>query len=396
MNYVRGLRITLACAHVWDCRMSDYNLLTEKLFQNGYTKETYPDYIHQFLEYSGGFVYKESYVDSLYVKLPCGMVAKARHFFREMSCNGVDYCFENNNPVFVCPFGKDCCHINEDLRIGSSSCFCCGVISTESYSYENSFEKKEQEQQEKKDASFLAFSENHKGRVCEHQCKYDAVTDTWQQDYNPMRCIRNNCSHCTIKNAEIDCFQKGNIYYELERTYTCRDGSLFDGEQTISVTKGIPFFERSYPLSILEDIVRLKSEDIVSKVMLEKHYEMYMLPVTYRVLNISAKKKVTRDLLADLEDVAAGKHIVHDSDLKRSQKEWKKKNKELREQKAKQRLINMLMDGLIPTELFSADYKHMISWFSKEQIEEYIRLGEEKRMQKDKVIDAYTQLSLFY
>ena len=376
--------------------MSDYNLLTEKLFQDGYTKDYYPNYIHQFLKYSGGFVYKASFVDSLFVKLPCGMVAKARRFLREMSYNGVDYCFENNNPVFVCPFGKNCCHRSEELRVDDALCFCSGVISDEPYSYENSLEKKEDEQKQKKDKSFEEFCKSHKGRVCEHHCKYDADTDTWQQNYNPMNCIRNNCSWCTIKDAEVDCSQKGNIYYDLERTYTCKDGSLFDGEQTISVTKGIPFFERTYPLSILEDIVRLRSEDIIWKVMIEKHYEMYMFPVTYRVLNISAKKKNTRDLLADLEDVAAGKHIVHDSDLKRSQKEWKKKNKELREQKAKQRLINMLMDGVIPSETYSADYKHMISWFSKEQIEEYIRLGEEKRMQKDKKkASEYVQLSLF-
>lgn len=372
----------------------EYNLLTEKLFADGYTKDNYPAYIHQFLPYSGGFVYKEIYVDSLVVKLPCGVVAKARRFLREMSYNGVDYCFENNNPVFICPFGKDCCQRNEELKMDNSLCFCCGVISDEPYSYENSLEKKEDEQEQRKKTSFEEFSLSHKGRVCEYQCKYDADTDTWKQEYNPMNCLRNNCTHCKIKDKEVGA-QKGNIYFDLESTWTCRDGSLFDGEQTISVTKGIPYFERSYPLSILEDIVRLRSEDIVRKVMLEKHYEMYMFPVTYKVLNISAKKKVTRDLIADLEDVAAGKHIVHDSDQKRSEKEWKKKNKELREEKAKKRLIKMLMDGIIPTEPFSADYKHMITWFSKEQIEEYIRLGEEKRMQKDKEEDAYVQLSLF-
>lgn len=56
-RYGIGWKVGLVCVRVWVFNMEELNELTKRLFQEGYDKEHYPDYVKPFNQYYGGFEY---------------------------------------------------------------------------------------------------------------------------------------------------------------------------------------------------------------------------------------------------------------------------------------------------------------------------------------------------
>ena len=49
------------------------------------------------------------------------------------------------------------------------------------------------------------------------------------------------------------------MYYDLKTTCIRHDGTLFDGEKIVSVTRGIRYYEHPVSMDICEDFVKLQS-----------------------------------------------------------------------------------------------------------------------------------------
>ncbi len=95
--------------------MSKYNQLTEQLLSEGYTDTDYPDYVRlpggcygkgPLENLYGGFEYQPGYINKIPFRTGCGLFVKAENCISSMSYAGVEWCYENNNPVIRCPFGK--------------------------------------------------------------------------------------------------------------------------------------------------------------------------------------------------------------------------------------------------------------------------------------------------
>ena len=91
---------------------------------------------------------------------------------------------------------------------------------------------------------------------------------------------------------------------------------------------------------------------------------MFVYGCKVEILNIRAERRESRDLLQDLHDIREGITIVHASDQEKRNKELKKQNrakqKEKRERRLEQKIVQNGWDSLEP---FSLDYHHALKWF---------------------------------
>lgn len=115
------------------------NQLTEKLIAEGYTKDNHPDHV----EWTnwGHFEYTSKYLASTVWGTPCGLLKNGIHSYSNGSHLGIEYCPENDNPRFGCPYydEKPCPHrFDTDGLWGWN----CAYHQTDKpYNYEQSVEK---------------------------------------------------------------------------------------------------------------------------------------------------------------------------------------------------------------------------------------------------------------
>ena len=121
--------------------MAEYNLLTQALLAAGYTVDNFPTdkvrlpggcYGKSPLEnIYGGFEYVCRYSDNFVYKTGCGLYVKGRNVIGNMSTAGIDWCYENDNPVIRCPYDKPDCPQNDPKLYGTQGgglCIQCWCV----------------------------------------------------------------------------------------------------------------------------------------------------------------------------------------------------------------------------------------------------------------------------
>lgn len=373
----------------------EYNLLTKRLLEKGYTVENHPDYVRVcssawgkelWQNLAGGFEYTSNYLNDMVFKTGCGLLVKGGRFTTgSMSYAGIDWIPENDNPVIACPYRKDSCSLkNPILRDASENCkilHCDCHQTDESYNYEHSIDKIRDDEEKEKKKRYDAFSERVKGHVCHWHMNYDYYIGKWKQCYDPMVCAR-NCQKtggiCDLTHKPVS-RKKGNVFYDIKISYTRHDHTLFDGEKIVWMEKGVRLFETAKSMTICEQVEERCREYICSRVKDKYHSQIYLCGWEVEVLNIRAEQRESRDLMQDLQDIKEGIIITHASDVQKRQKEEKKQRRQQAQEKRIKQLEKKLVQiGYENLEEYSVDRIHADKWLGKERIEELAELRKQK------------------
>lgn len=93
----------------------------------------------------------------------------------------------------------------------------------------------------------------------------------------------------------------------------------------VSIEKGCKLLERPVSLTICEAIVQYGQRGIEHKITSRYHHAMYFdKSLTISVENQRAARVETRDIIQDLQDVAAGIQVTHEADKLKAAKAQKK------------------------------------------------------------------------
>lgn len=366
--------------------MKDYNLFTQRLFEQGYSFENYPDYARlpnpycdrHLFDILGGFDYENWYRNKKVYATGCGLLYPGQNFSHGyMSYGGIDWKPENNNPVTTCPYGKENCSLRHPLLnhlsggglAKISQCNCHEVHVP--YDYEQSGKKILDENNRRIRERYEEFVLQKQYHVCHWHTRYDSWAEKWRQTYDPLTCAR-NCQNiggtCDLKHIPIS-KKRGNIFFDVKITSIRRDDTLFNGLEEISIKKGCRFLEKNTSLSICEDIVRYCQKDILRKAASPYSRQMLLYGWKIEILNVKVQQRESRDLNQDLEDIQNGIRVTHASDQIKQVKEAKRQRKNDRREKREQKLAEKIIQNgwqSIPDN--SPDYLHAMKWFGNEKI----------------------------
>lgn len=388
----------------------EYNLLTRRLLAEGYTAENHPDYVkvggYGFRDKSldnpdGGFIYVRAYEKKIVYKTGCGKFVLGETCLSNMSTMGVDWCHENDNPVFRCPYDKPECEMNDPRLHGMYGgglciqCWCTGHSTDEPYDYEHSIEKADRERKEEMDRKYQAFSAARKGRICKNHMYYDEHTREWSLRYDPKYCASLRCTgqysrkldqqelQCPILGRPLD-KKKGNVFYDLKISFLRKDlnGTLFEGQIDTQVVRGKRVFKNNVSMDICRNYVKLCKDDLIHDIRMNYHSELYFSEVhgdyfDIEVLNIRAEQRQSRDLMQDLQDIRDGIHIVYEDDV---EKDKRQRKHEVRE-KGKLKKIQAMEKKLVEVgyeNLDAYDQKKVHKMIDSDRLGELIDI----RMQK--------------
>lgn len=394
--------------------MAEYNLLTQNLLASGYSIENYPDYVridsstlsggNPLNNLGGGFIYKRTIVQDFIYKTGCGKFVLGINVNNDMCYNGVQWCFENDNPVIRCPYDKPECPDNDPLLHGvhgGGLCIQCQCVchrTVEKYNYKNSIEKADTERQEEKDRKYEEYSDSHNGRICLNHMYFNERTREWTLNYEPGWCAHICYSQdgwCPILGRHL-CRKKGNVYYDLKTSHVRNDGTLFAGEVMTHIEKGIRFFEHPVSLDICEAFIRADGKAVIwEKYKWNSFTTIKLFDPTYsaEILNVRAESRPSRDLLQDLEDIQAGMEITHASDLDKRKKESKRERRQEARKKRIEKLEKKIVErGYSNLENSSLDKIHADKWLTPMRIEE---LEDLRQQQIKKEQEKPKQLCLF-
>ena len=400
----------MTCAHVKEFRViimeKEYNDLTKRLLAEGYTQDYYPNYVQVcssrlpgtdvLNNLAGGFEYKRWYIEKLVFKTGCGLYIKGEHTF--CMNMGIEWSYENNNPVFICPFFNPKCENNDSRLYGirgegtlSPHCFCTCKITQDAYSYDQSIEKIRDDHKRRQEEKYKKFVIEHNGRVCRNQSYYDERTEIWTQQYHPGKCVECNRRDCPVLGKDLD-KKKGNVYYDVKitaRRYDL-DGTLFEGQIDTVVNKGIRYFQHPVSMDICRNYVKLCQEELKSTILLNKYLNDIFFAERYgkfkkiEIINIRAESKESRDLMQDLQDIKDGISIAYDADMRKANKEYKQKrrleNKRKRILSAERKILRLGYDELDDNEKYRF-LKLLGDQRITEILEERKRVIEEKKNQ---------------
>ena len=110
-------------------------------------------------------------------------------------------------------------------------------------------------------------------------------------------------------------------------------------ETIVSINKGIKLLRASE--TICEAIVKYARQHIQSKVYMENH-SFCFFGGTVEVLNLRYERRESRDLMQDLQDVANGISVTHQSDITKQNKEEKRKRRQESQQRRADRFIKLI------------------------------------------------------
>lgn len=380
----------------------EYNLLTKRLLEMGYSADNYPDYVR--LEgcwnkedpidnFHGGFTFQRQWIRERTYKTPCGLQCKGRSCHTgNMFYRGIEWTFENDMPTITCPYReKDCELKHKYLQVEDDSNvlrFMCNVhMSDEEYRYEGSVEEIRKMRDDEIEQKRIEFSLQHHGRVCYAQMHYDHDKQEWRMTYDPGICARNRCMReCGILGRQLD-KKKGNVYYDLKITKSKNghNGAADDSQMYTEVTKGKRVFERQVSMDICRNYVKLCSNELVQQIRLAHHSDLFFAehygrPFSLEVLNIRAEQRESRDLLQDLQDIQAGIQVTHASDQKRQLAEEKRERRRKAQEKKIAKLEKKILEtGYDNLEENSLDRIHADKWLGRERI---VELEEERQRMK--------------
>ena len=314
--------------------MKEVNELTRRLLAEGWKPEDTPPGTHPYKDYYGGWTYTGDAIKSMVWETPCGLLVAGSHFLNGyMAFNGVDWRVENGNPVVCCPvFPSAPCPLRDPL-LGSQRftggsgdiVFQCACHRTERpYSYEGSIDEAHNQVRKEADSLWEVFKAQHKGRVCRYQCRYGRTVKRWRAFYNPMDCTQMNCTYCDVLAKKIEP-RKGNVFYDLQKSWTVKGEGLFPDQRKTVVEKGCKLLSHTVSLTICEAIIKYGRREIEYRIRSKYHRELFFdKSLEIEILNLRAARVDTRDIVQDLRDVANGVEVTHAADNLKAAKEQKR------------------------------------------------------------------------
>lgn len=315
----------------------ELNKLTKKLISEGYTKDNPPSNFREWNDFYGGWQYTFEQERNIIVETPCGCVANASTVGTGtlMGYMGIEWCLENDNAVIACPFNKENCEKNNELlrsvRIGD--CIQCATrIALESFDYDKSVEKIREQNKKYKQKLWNEFCRKLNGRACIHQCRYDNLKGEWSQRYNAIHCTEYACNYCTIKGRELS-RKKGNVFYDLKITRCIPGEGFIPDEYKTIITRGKRFFDKNISMDIANVVAKSNQKEIIERERMKHSTDIFFNDYHGRyfkleVINVRAETRESRDLEADLEAIANGIEVVHQSDIDVSKKVLKRERRE--------------------------------------------------------------------
>lgn len=319
--------------------MKEVNELTRRLLAEGWKPEDTPPGTHPYQDYYGGWTYTGEAIRSMVWETPCGLLADGRHFLNGyMSYHGVDWRPENGNPALCCPaFPSAPCPLRDPLLCSEmydlhsdDVVYQCACHQTDRpYTYEGSVDEAHDRVWKEADERWEVYKAQHKGRVCRQQSRYGRTTKTWRSFYDPMDCVNFGCcSYCDVLAKELDT-HKGNVFYDLRRSWTVKGEGLFPDQRKTVVEKGRKLLGHTASLTLCEAIVKYGRHRVEEHVRSEFHRDLFFdKSLEIEVINLRAARVDKRDILQDLQDVANGIEVIHAADSLKAAKAQKRARRE--------------------------------------------------------------------
>ena len=167
-----------------------------------------------------------------------------------------------------------------------------------------------------------------------------------------MECARlwPSCSHCSVLEKDL-APQKGNVFYDVRKTWTEKGIGMFPDEERVSIEKGCKLLEKTVSMTICEAIIQYGRRDAEQRALDRYRRTMFFDPtLKIEILNLRAARMDTRDILQDLQDVANGIQVTHAADSLKAAKAQKKARREAakkqRIRKAEQMFLTHGWNGL--------------------------------------------------
>lgn len=351
----------------------ELNALTKKLFAEGYTRESYPEWVRPYSWFHGGFEYIGEHQNKMVFSTPCGLQAKGSHWNSGyMSYMGVTWSLENGNPTINCPYRKIGCELNHPLLqrqgIGGGTamivpCSCHEI--DEEYDYERSVDKAYDIKEQRQEELYKEFVKKKKGRVCREMCHFSETTDSWRQFYDPINiCAKRGCRYCSILGRTLDT-KKGNVFYDFITRKEVEEGAglLYRKYIQTYANKGKRLFEKMVSLDICKIVAKTQLKKIYDKEASRHFTELHFAKYHNRffefdIENVRAEYRESRDLMQDLADIQEGIAVTHASDAIIKAKQQKRSRKELTEASRKRKYLQLLSENKL--EDISGQYKYRI------------------------------------
>lgn len=290
------------------------NELTKRLLETGYTEQDYPSYVREFSSLYGGFVYSPEHIRSLTYITGCGLEVPGGDVIGTIAFRRVDWSYENNNPLIVCPYGRQGCESNHELLrlpVPSGLCFCvCQEVSADLQTGKT-LDSVLTETEAMRKESLKRYKKEHGGRFCLHHMNYRPELNDWELIYKPRK-----CEHCQEKNCTLFGYplsaERGNVYYDC-KVISEAEAGIFAEEHEITLFKAIPVLRQDVSMTICRKIADLCEEDIIR----EEFYHPYDMPKAVEIVNFNVRAATgnLRDEAQDREDVRNGIHVVYCSDI---------------------------------------------------------------------------------
>lgn len=383
----------------------EINKISQELLAQGWTKDQTPEGFRPWNDFYGGWEYSRSTYSKFTFKTPCGLLSKGTHIIGDMAYMGVNWMVENDNAIINCPyFDLRECPKRHPLLQGKtlynyvSRCgnykHCSVCQTSEPWQYEKSLEKVLDDNQAEEDALWDEFSERHHGRVCRYQSWFNMSEKTWNIAYDPRRCVQYGCRFCSVLGKELS-EKKATVYFDLKKSWIEKGDGFMPDETRIIVTKGIKLLRGSE--TICESVVKVCKAEIQRKEELNNHSFIFFNGGTVEVLNLRVDRTPKRDLLQDLQDIAAGMSVVHQSDLDAAKKPKKRENRIASEQRRQDRFMKMIrtsgIDGLSSADRRRA-YKHLSEAQIKQANREYEQISSATPKKKYDPIEGQMMLEV--
>ena len=197
------------------------------------------------------------------------------------------------------------------------------------YTYEGSVDETHDHVWREADKLWEVFKAQHKGRVCRQQSHYGRTTKTWRAYYDPMDCANFGCcSYCDVLAKELDT-RKGNVFYDLRKSWTVKGEGLFPDQRKTMVEKGHKLLDRTASLTLCEAIVKYGRHRVEERVRSEFHHDLFFnKSLEIEVIILRAARVDKRDILQDLQDVTNGIEVIHAADSLKAAKAQKQARRE--------------------------------------------------------------------
>lgn len=397
MFYGDDWKTGLECVLVWVFDM-ELNKITQELLNLGYTLENPPDKFKKWDEFYGGWHYTVEQERNMVIEAPCGIIGNAWVVGAAGYCGwlGVDWCLENDNALINCPFDKINCAKNNPLIADkkiAGTVKCSVHITLKAFDYDSSIEKIRADNEAKKEKLYQKFCDARNGKACRIMSRFNSEKGEWSIKYDPMNCL--GCTYCTLFDRDMG-KERGNVYYDIKTTRLRQNAGLIPDDKVVSITKGVRLFDKKRNLELCKIIAQCGRKEIEDRVQNKYFSEIIFSSFHNRffeveVLNIRAEKRESRDLEQDLQDIAAGIEVSHQSDIDKSAKLHKKQMRENREKLKIKRIKNKILDGDVDG-LSNQEQRQLDKLLNKEMIS--IKELENWRIEhKNK--ELYNQISLF-